>query len=269
MLCIVLCIKTLDSSHVGSSQLKTIACVLHMWARRRVIATFSADGYGIEYLHIKRGEIVSADIDSESHGWVCVVNSHNIQGLVPANYVVECSMETRADLCRPDSVLTCGNEIQHCCRPPLHVDLAVCRPADVTDHRPYQQLLDFFRHLLGSLLTVGKLLVANELKVSHNTTTAFSALEQAGDNYMSSVEHGFARDAFKNLGMTVGEPLSLACAAGLHSNVGLGPFFAEALGLLDHFHADLWNDELIAGTLEAIFGGLERKGHTCRVSVCL
>jgi hypothetical protein len=52
------------------------------------------------------------------------------------------------------------------------------------------------------------------------------------------------------------------CVGGLHSNVGLGPFFAETLGLLDYFHANDWNSELLAGTLEAIFGGLERKGFT-------
>ena len=62
--------------------------------------------------------------------------------------------------------------------------------------------------------------------------------------------------------MTLTDTLITECARFLHTNVGLGPFFADALGILDHFTviANAWDPEKLAGTLEAIFGGLERKG---------
>ena len=166
-----------------------------------------------------------AYLDSSVNGWICVeINGH--YGWVPAEYL-GCHM---------------GNL------------------------KSYQQLLDLFRHLLGSLVTVGNLLTADELEVGSckNTASAFSLIENAGDNFLSAYEHEIAKDVFEQLGMTLCDNFIADCAGFLHTNVGLGPFFADALGILDHFTltADRWNPEKLAGTLEAIFGGLERKGLT-------
>ena len=92
------------------------------------------------------------------------------------------------------------------------------------DATPFQQLLDFFRHLLRCLVVVGKLLSLEELIASHSSFSAFGKIENAGDNYMSHVGHTFARSAFETLDMTVQEQDFWTCASGLHSNVGMGPF---------------------------------------------
>ena len=63
----------------------------------------------------------------------------------------------------------------------------------------------------------------------------FSLIENAGDHFLTAVEVGFAKDVFEKFKMTLTGNLITACACFLHTNVGLGPFFTDALGILDHF----------------------------------
>ena len=216
-----------------------IVCVLQMWPtwpRHKVISDFLSKEYGPDYLNIKVGEVVmECEVGEDTHtlsgrkdGWIRVVSVDGVSG---SGWV-------------PAAFLRC-----YC----------------ISNLQSYQQLLDLFRQLLGSLVTVGHLLKADELKVSSckNTASPFSRIENAGDNFLTRVEVGYATDVLEKLHMKVEKPLIEYCASFLHSNKGLGPFFADALGLLDHFtlgEGVCWNQENMAGTLEAICGGLEQKG---------
>ena len=197
-------------------------------ARRKVIEAFASDKYGPGYLSIEQGEVVRVNMTpAAAGGWVHVVNTGFMKGWVPTNYTVPAPSDVGGNT---------GVDIQS-----------------------LQQLLDVFRHLIGSLMKGGHLLTHAELMAGRGTgDNQFNTIENAGDNFMSKHEADWAMHAFEVLGVFVQHPLATNCAGSLHSNCEFGPFFAEALGLFDYFQATVLNPEVVAGMLEAVMGGLER-----------
>ena len=185
-----------------------------------VLADFDGAEYGSEYLTVRRSELVFADLYSREESWIYVSRHGSESGWIPYSFL------KRVSISIPES---------------------------------YREILSFFRSLLRTLFNAGHLLTEQERHVSHSSSDPFGIIENQGDRYLSQNEVVFANEVLERLQWTVlQDPCSFA--GQLHSNIGLGPFFTEALGLLEFFWAEQWDAELLAGAFEATLGGLERAG---------
>ena len=195
-----------------------------------MVAEFAGDPEGNQlFLKVQYGDIVHANLGhSTQPGYMQVVNRCHKIGLVPT---------AKLELC-----------------------------TNTLDFQPYTHLLELFKHIFGSWVITGSLFGDDKLQISEDTSTAFSKMQQEGESYMAATGLELTWNAFDMLELMDDNPdqqkkLCQTCAESLHGKLEFGPFFAEALGLMDHFSesAELgWNQESLAHSLDAIFGGLIR-----------